>query len=305
MAARSQEVYPNRPVMVIAPSSPGAGFELHGRFILQKLGKILGQPFVLDFKPGAAQTIGTAFVARAKPDGYTLLFTSGAHVLGNVLYKELSYDPVRSFVAIGQTTVQPVAFVVESSVPAKNFREFVDFVKKNKGKVNMGVSGIGASNHLAGAWLNDVTGMDMTFVAYKGSGPLLTGLMAKDVHAGMPTVAAAMPHVKSGRLRALAVTGNERVAVSPDVATIKEQGYPEYSFAQWQGFLAPVGTPDHIVKKLSEALKQVMGDPETIAHMSRYGDTAIAGEPENFRRLIVSETERWTKMAQVLNIEKE
>lgn len=305
VAALSQESYPSRPVMVIAPSSPGAGFELHGRFILQKLGKVLGQSFVLDFKPGAAQTIGTAFVARAKPDGYTLLFTSGAHVLGNVLYKDLSYDPIRSFESIGQTTIQPVAFVVESSVPAKNFREFVDFVKKNKGKINMGVSGLGASNHLAGAWLNEVTGMDMTFVAYKGSGQLLTGLMSKDVHAGMPTVAAVIPHIQSGRLRALAVTGSERSAGAPDIPTIKEQGYPEYSFAQWQGFLAPAGTPDHIVKKLSSALQQVMRDPETIAHMNRYGDTAVAGTPENFKRLMVSETERWTKMAQGLNIEKQ
>lgn len=292
-AAIAQSTYPTKPVLVIVPGAPGAGFDIHGRVFFEKLGQQMGQRFVMDFRPGAGQTIGTAHAARAANDGYTLLFTSGTHSAAQLLYKDLTYDPVKSFVTISQTTAQFPVLVANATKPFKTMQEYIAYGKANKGKINMGIAGNGGLSHYAAAWMADAAGIEITYVPYQSAGPMLVGLLGGDVDSGMPTLAAALPHIKSGRLVALGMTSSTRSTLMPDLPTLAEQGAPGFGYSQWQGVLAPVGTPTAIVNRLHQELVKVVKSPDVVAHLARYGDQGVGSSPEEFSAMLIGEVNRW------------
>jgi tripartite-type tricarboxylate transporter receptor subunit TctC len=294
--ASAQGSYPARPVNVVIPGAPGAGFELIGRIFFPKLSENVGQTFVLDFRPGAAQTLATAYVAKSAPDGYTLLFTSGTHAVGQILYKDLSYDPVKSFAPIAQTTTQTIALLINSGVPAKNVQEYIAWAKANKGKVNWGTAGNGTLSHFSAAWFNLLGGTEATYIPYKSAGPLLTSIISGEVHIGTVTLSSARPHINSGKIRVLGVTSIKRNPLAPDVPTVAEQGVAGFDYSQWQGLLAPSGTPSAIVTFLNGEMNKVTRSADVVERVAKMGDQAVGSTPEEFRNLIANDVARWKKV---------
>jgi tripartite-type tricarboxylate transporter receptor subunit TctC len=294
----AESAYPAKPVTVVAPSSPGAGFEIHGRVYLQKLSESMQRQFILDFRPGAGQTLGTANVAKAAPDGYMLLFTSATHTVAALVYKDLSYDPIKDFVPITLMTSQPITLIVSATTPVNSVTEYINYARANPGKVNMATGGLGSLSHFAGAWLHYLTKTEVSFIPYKGAGDLLIALIGGQVQSGTATLASTLPHVKAGRLRLLGITSRNRTPFMPDLPTVAEQGVPGYEYVQWQGFLAPAGTPPAIVRKLNAELVKVAKNPEVIQKVAQVGDQTVGSTPEEFGVTLVNEVNRWRKLVE-------
>jgi len=296
LAQGAADSYPSRPVTVVAAIAAGGGIDIEARQYLNKLSPMMGQNFVLDFKPGAAGTIGANFVARARPDGYTLHVVAGGFTVFPAFYKDLPFDVVKDFAPISQMSERTSVLQVANGFPAKTFPEFVAYAKANPGKVNYGTTGPGSITHLSGAWLSDVTGIKLTFIHYKGTGPLLVELMAGRLDVGSGILSAALPYVNGGKTRAIAMMNNKRSKLLPNLPTVEEQGVPGFNYVNWMGFLAPAGTPAPIVDKLSDNLAKVARLPEIVAMLEKDGSNAIGGTPGQFRTLIVSEAARWKKI---------
>ena len=225
-AQGTAEAYPSKAVTVVAAIAPGGGIDVEARMYTTRISALMGQQFVLDFKPGAAGTIGAAYVARAKPDGYTLHVVGGGFSVFPAFYKDLSFDVVKDFAQISQMSERSSVLQLSPNFPAKNFAEFVVYARANPGKVNYGTTGAGSITHLAGAWLADATNSKITFVHYKGTGPLLIDLMAGRLDIGSGILAAALPYVNTGKTRAIAMLNDKRSSLLPGVQTVAEQGVP-------------------------------------------------------------------------------
>lgn len=288
--------YPSRPIRIIVPFTPGAGTDIVGRAVAQSLSEAWGQSLVVDNRPGAGGTIAGELVARANPDGYTLM-------LGNVstlaiargLYPKLPYDPLRDFAPITLITTSENVVVVHPSVPVRSVKELIAYAKANPGKLNYGSSGSGTTSHLGGAMFASMAGVDITHVPYKGSGPMLTDLLGGQLQLAFSSVPTALPHIKAGRLRPLAVTRLKRSATLPDLPTVHET-LRGFDISLWQGIVAPAGTPRVLVAKLNEQIVKSLGMPDLRRKLSAQGLDPVGNSPEQFAAYMKAEADKWARI---------
>ena len=288
------QTYPAKPVSLVVGFAPGGSADSLARLLAQKLGSSLGQPVVVDNKPGAGGTIATAAVAASKPDGYTLLMVTSGHAGSAALYPKLSYDTLKSFEPVAKVGASPVVIVAPASAPYKQLKDVIDAARKSPGKLNYAAGGGGATTtSLAAEFLKNEAKIDMVMVPYKGSGPALTALLSGEVDLGFDIPSSALPHIKAGKLRPLAVTTKTRSSVLPDVPTVAEQGMSGFEVTGWFGVLAPAGTPAAVVARLNKEINAVLSDPDTKAKLQGLGIEAASGSPTEFGKLIASETQRY------------
>ncbi len=293
--------YPAKPVIMVVPFAPGGGTEIEGRTFVAKLSENLGRQFIMDFKPGAAMTIGMTHAARAAPDGYTLLFVSANYPLVPLVAKDLPYDPVKAFAPVSLLSKRSALMVVHPSLPVKNVKEYIALAKARPGEINFATGGPGGIQHLTGAWLNSITRTKTTFIHYKASGAMIPDLLAGRSHISPMSFPLGLPLVKSGKMRALGVASLERSLLLPELPTFAEQGVPDFEYSTWLGVLAPAQTPVAIINKLSAELIKITKSPEVA---QRLGDETrlIGSTPEQFRKHVAVETERWRKVVQEAQI---
>ena len=294
-ALHAQE-YPVRPVRVVVPFSPGGAVDGPMRIIAQELSKRLGQQVVVENKPGAGATIGSELVAKAAPDGYTLLLASQTNAISATLYARLPFDPVEDFTPISLIGREPGVLVVNPALPVKTFQEFVAYVKERPGQIDYASSGNGSGQHLFAALLATMTGMKMNHIPYRGSGQATTDLLGGQVMVSIPGTAGMVGHIKAGKLRALAVTGDKRSPQLPDVPTVMESGVPGYEAYVWMGLLAPKGTPAPIVDRLHRELMQVLATGEVKAYMATAGIEIVGSTPAEFGRFFRTEKDQWARV---------
>ena len=294
--AASAQAWPDRPVKIIVPFGPGGFTDVAARILQKELSASLGQSVVIENKPGAGSTIGTAEVANAKPDGYTLAMISTTHVISPHLYKQIPYDPIKGFTPVMKLAEGPYVLVVHPSVPAKNVAELVALAKSQPGAIDYASSGNGSAQHLVGALFNSSAGVKMNHVPYKGSNQAMNDLVGGNVKVSFVGVPNALPNLASGKLRALGVSTAKRYAELPDVPSIAEAGLPGYDATVWLGLLAPAGTPRDVVQKINAEIAKVLSTPEARKLMASAGvDVSIAG-PDEFGALLRSELDRWGKV---------
>ena len=294
--------YPNKPIRLILPMPPGGPVDILGRIIGQKLAERLGQPVVPENRPGAGGNIGMEYTAKARPDGYTIVLTTTGLSISPNLYKKLNYDPIKDLVPISLTAQSHFVVLTQPSLPVKNLKDFVDYARANPGKLNFGSSGIGMATQLANVLLNRLAKIDIVHVPYKGAAPALTGLMGGEVAMMVIVTAAAIPQIQAGKVRALAVLGNERVPSLPNVPTAKEAGIDNLVVTGWYGLLAPAGTPRDIVNRLNEEWTKIAAMPDTKEKMQRVEFEPISSTPEQFSEFLKTETVRWGKVIKEANI---
>jgi tripartite-type tricarboxylate transporter receptor subunit TctC len=290
------QAYPNKPIKLIVPFAPGGFTDVVARILGQKLSISLGQPFVIENKAGAGSTIGTDFVAKAAPDGYTLVMVSTTHVISPAIYPKLPYDPIKSFTPVGKLVDSAYVLLVNPKVPANNVAEFIALAKASPDKIHYASSGNGSSQHLMGGMFASMTGVKMKHVPYKGSGGAANDLVAGVVESSFAGVPNAMAQVPAGRLKALAVTTSKRIPQLPDVPTMQEAGVPGYNASVWLGLLAPAGTPKEVVMKLNAEIAKVLSAADTKKELYAAGVEADISTPEALNALMVQELDRWGKV---------
>ena len=290
--------YPSKPVKLVVPYPPGGPTDIVARVIAQRLQTQTGQAFVVENLPGAGGNTGAAAVARAAPDGYTLLVATTAHAINPSLFKNLSYQFGKDFAPITQLTAGPLVIVVNPALPVKTVAELIHLAKAKPGDLNFASSGNGQSTHLAGELFNATAGTRIRHVPYKGSAPALTDTMAGQTQLMFDTMLSAMPHVKGGKLRAIAVTSAQRSPAAPDLPTVAES-LPGFEAIAWNGLLAPANTPREIVAKLSAELRSAMEQPEVRERFEAQGFAAAWTPPEAFGGFIRAEIDKWAKGVQV------
>jgi tripartite-type tricarboxylate transporter receptor subunit TctC len=300
------QTYPTKPVSLVVGFAPGGSADSLARLLAQKLASSLGQPVIVDNKPGAGATIATAAVAASKPDGYTLLMVTSGHAGSAALYPKLSYDTLKSFEPVAKVGASPVVIVAPASAPYKQLKDVIDAARKSPGKLNYAAGGGGATTtSLAAEFLKNEAKIDMVMVPYKGSGPALTALLSGEVDLGFDIPSSALPHIKAGKLRPLAVTTKTRSSVLPDVPTVAEQGMAGFEVTGWFGVLAPAGTPAAVIARLNKEINAVLSDPETRNKLEGIGVEAAPGSPADFGKLIASETRRYGDAIRKLGIKAE
>jgi tripartite-type tricarboxylate transporter receptor subunit TctC len=298
------QAYPTRPVRLIVGFVPGNPPDIVARLTGQWLSERLGQPFVVENRPGASGFIGTEAVVRAPPDGYTLLVTGVNDVVGATLYDKLNYNFMRDIAPVAAIIRQPLVMVVHPSFPAKTVPEFIAHAKANPGKVNMASAGTGTPPHLVGALFKAMADVDMVHVAYRGGAPALTDLIGGQVQVMFVGTPASIEYIRSGKLRPLGVTTATRSKVLPDVPTVGEF-VPGYEASTWFGVGAPKNTPSQIIDKLNKEINAGHADPKLKAQLASLGGTVLPGSPADFGKLIADETEKWGKVIRALNIKAE
>ncbi|MET0630867.1 MAG: tripartite tricarboxylate transporter substrate binding protein [Xanthobacteraceae bacterium] len=293
------QAYPNRPVKIVIPFAPGGPTEFILRLIADRLTTALGQAFIIENRPGGAGgTVGAKSVAVAEPDGYTLLFSSpGPLVTAAAIYKNLDYDPIKSFAPIAMVIYAPQMLAVHPTMPVNSLPELIAYAKSNPGKVAFGSSGHGTQPHLLGEMLKVMAGVDIVHVPYRGAGRSVTDVVAGQVQMIFETTAILLPHIQSGKLRALAVAAEARSPLLPGVPTTAENGYPKLTASFWSGVLAPAGTPAAIVAKLNGAINEILKSKEAQDGLARLSAEARIGSPQDFAAFIASETPRWAAIA--------
>jgi tripartite-type tricarboxylate transporter receptor subunit TctC len=294
----SAQGYPNRPLKLLVGAPPGGGNDIVARIVARKMSENLGQPVVIENRPGAGATIATEVVAKAQPDGYTLLLTPSAHALSATIYPKLPYDSVRSFTSIGEIAVMPTVLIVPPNLPVNTVSDLIALAKSKPGELNYASGGNGTAQHLGGELLKLVAGVDITHVPYKGSGPAVADLMSSQVHLMVDTAAAALPHIKSGKVKALAVSSKERFPSLPNIPTTEESGLRGFEVAAWYGLLAPANTPAPIVSRLNAELNKALEDRGTQVALEAQGARVTGGPPEQFMLRIAREIERWRPVIQ-------
>ena len=305
--ANSQEgvgSYPSKPVLVIAPIASGGPIDTETRLYSNRMAEILGQPFVVDNKPAAGGSIGGLFVAKAAPDGYTLLSLSTAFTIYPNFY-DLPFDLLKDFVPISQLSNRTTVFVVTPNSPIKSFTEYIAFAKANPGKINFGTTGAGSGTHLAGAWMHSATGSTVNYIHYKGTGPLMPDLFAGRIDVTPVGLIVALSAIKAGKVRVLAILNDRRAKSLPGVPTVSEQGIPGYNYANWLGFVAPRATPIAIVNKLSDGFAKVASSPDVVAALERGGGEMVGSTSNQFRQVLNDDLNRWRTLIQDAGIKIE
>ena len=296
-AANAAEAYPNRPVRLIIPYSPGGAADVPGRIVAQKLSELLGQQVVVDNRPGAGSLIGAETAAHAAPDGYTVLLIANTHYVTAALRTKPTFHPVDDFTHITSWLSAPSVLAVHPSLPAKTLKDLIAMAKVAPGKVDFASSGNGSTQHLLGALLMRMGGFEMTHVAYKGSGPAMADLIGGQVKVGFPGIALAMSHLKSGKLRALGISSSKRSPELPDVPTIAEAGVPGYDATQWLGFAGPKGLPEPIVKRVFDATHQALASPDVVKSLRNAGgEVYLSASPKEFLQFSRNESAKWARV---------
>ncbi|MFC5522289.1 Bug family tripartite tricarboxylate transporter substrate binding protein [Polaromonas jejuensis] len=295
--AQAQTAWPAKPVTIIVPFVAGGGTDIGARILAQRLSQMWGQAVVIDNKGGAGGNVGLELVSRARPDGYTLLVGNvGTQSINPTLYKKLSYNPDTSFVPVGQFAELPFVLAVTPSLPVKNVKELVDMAKAQPDKLTYASSGNGGSPHLSGETFKIATGTKMLHVPYKGGGAAMTDLMAGNVDMIFASVLETSGFIKSGKLKALAITSKSRVSAMPDVPTLQESGVSGAESGSWIGLLAPAGTPQEIIDKVSQGLRQAVAAPEIQQQLLAQGAVAKGGTPAEFAQLIAADRKRYARI---------
>jgi len=297
LVTQAQPAFPTKPITIIVPFSAGGTTDILARVVGLYMGTDLGQPVVVDNRAGAGGNIGGQAAARATADGYTLFMgTVGTHAINQSLYKKMPFDPIKDFAPLSRVAMVPNLLVANPSQPYKNVKEMIAYAKANPGKINFGSSGNGSSIHLSGELFKQMAGVDMQHVPYRGSAPAVSDLLGGQISVMFDNMPSAIPHVKGGKLRALAVTTAKRSPALPDVPTIAEAGVPGYEATSWFGLLAPAGTPAPIVAKLNASILKALADPEVKKKLAEQGAEPFGEKPEQFAAFIQAETAKWGKV---------
>jgi tripartite-type tricarboxylate transporter receptor subunit TctC len=293
-ALTAHAAYPDKPIRIVIGFPAGGPLDLHARLLSDKLQAVLGQPILVDYKPGAGGSVGAEFVAKSPADGYTLMLANtGVMVINGALYSKLPYHTLKDFTPLARTAMQPLALLVNNDVPARSLKDFTDYTRKNPGKVNYGSAGNGGISHLVPEMFKSATGLFMVHIPYRGSAPAFTDLMGGQVQFMAESIPQAANYHKQGKVRALAVTSKERNPALPDVPTAIESGLKGFEVVGFYGFLAPVGTPKEVVTKLSDAFKQVLASPDVRSRMVSQGADPAFLDGDEFGKYLVQETPRW------------
>jgi tripartite-type tricarboxylate transporter receptor subunit TctC len=295
------QAYPSRPVRIIVGAAPSGSFDIMARLIGQRLSEQLGQPFVIDNRPGAVGNIATEAVVRSPADGYTLLLVGAPHAINATLYDKLNFNFIRDIAPVAGIHREPLVMVLNPSVPAKTVPEFIAYAKANPGKINMASAGNGTPAHVAGELFKMMTGISLVHVPYRGAGGALPDLLAGQVQVMFPTMSASIQYVRAGNLRALAVTTATRSDALPQVSTVSDF-VPGFEATLWTGIGAPKNTPADIVDKLNREINAGFADPTIKARLADLGGTPLVGSPADFGKLIAEETEKWGKVIRAANI---
>jgi tripartite-type tricarboxylate transporter receptor subunit TctC len=301
LAAQAQaQAFPTKALTMVVPFSPGGTTDILARVVGQFMSKDLGQPVIVDNRPGAGGNIGAQMVARAAPDGYTLLMgTVGTHAINQSLYKKLAFDPIKDFAPVSRVALVPNLLVANPSQPYKTVKELIAYAKANPGKVSFASSGSGTSIHLSGEMFQQMAKVDMQHIPYKGSAPALTDLLGGQTAIMFDNMPSVIGHVRAGKLRPIAVTTPQRSPALPDVPTIAESGVPGYSATSWFGILVPAGTPGPVVARLNASILKALADPEVKKKLAEQGAEPHGEKPEQFAEFIRSETAKWGQTVKV------
>jgi tripartite-type tricarboxylate transporter receptor subunit TctC len=302
LGVASAQDYPTKPIHMIVPFTPGGGTDTFCRLVSDKLSQVLGQQIVVENRPGAGGTIGTAVVAQADPDGYTLAWVSGSHTINPALYKDLSFDPIADFEPITMPASGPGVLVVDPNLGVGSVKELVELLKSKPGQINYASAGTGTPPHLSAELFKLKTGTDMVHIPYKGNNPAFVDMLAGRVSVFFPTIPSSLQYINGGQLKALAVTTAKRSSALPDVPTMQEAGVEDYATSSWYGILAPAGTPQEIVDKVQQATAQVLADPEMKKKVTDLGLEVEASTPADFAAFLKEDLARWQEVVAKANI---
>jgi tripartite-type tricarboxylate transporter receptor subunit TctC len=294
--------FPEKPITIVIQAAPGGSPDILARIIGKYLSERVGQPVIVENKPGGAGNIASELVANAAPDGYTLLGTSDSLSINQTLFKDLPFHAETSFAPVIQAISASQVLAVNEDIPANNLQEFLALAKSKPGEVSLASPAIGTTGQLGVLLLENLTGIDVTPAVYKSAQPALTDVLGKHADGIIVTLAPALPHIKSGKLKALAVSPSERSAALPDVPTFVEQGVPEFNFTSWQGFVAPAGTPPEVIAKLNTEINAVIADPAARAQLVEQAFEPVGGTPEQLGEVIKSGITRWAEVIKANNI---
>jgi tripartite-type tricarboxylate transporter receptor subunit TctC len=297
------QTWPSRPVRFIVPSPPGDGSDIASRAVGQKLHERLGQPFVVDNKPGAGGIVGSEAARHAPADGYTFIMgNAGSHGINAAVYSKLGYHPLRDFEPVTMINRAPNVCVLNTALPARTLTEFLDLARREPGKYQFGSGGNGSSAHMTVEYLKMVAKVDMLHVPYRGASPALSDTVAGHVHLFCGNLPPTMPFIKAGQLRPLGITTLQRNSELPDVPTVAESGFAGFETVAWFGLFAPKGTPAAIVNRLQAEIADVLKTPEVAQRLASLGTEPVGDSPESFRRFVTSEIEKWTHVAEAANV---
>jgi tripartite-type tricarboxylate transporter receptor subunit TctC len=303
--AQAQNNYPARPVRIVVPSPPGGGTDIVARVLGQYLSKSMGQQFIVENRPGAGNMIGIESVARAAPDGYTLLMVPSTLALNQVMYKKVSYDPIRDFAPITQTVTAPNVLLVNAALPVKSVTDLIALAKQKPGQLTYSTPGTGTSPHMAMELLKSMAGIDLQHIPYRGTAPAVTDVISGQITATFANAFTAKPAIDSGGARPLGVSGLKRVGALPDVPPIAEVGVPKFEATQWYGLLAPAGTPPEIVTRLYQEAAQALKTQDMKDKLAADGGEPVGSTPAEFAALIKAELAKWAAVANAANIQPE
>ena len=298
-AALHAQAFPGKPLHLVVPFPPGAGTDMFARVLAQKLSESLGQPVVVDNKPGGGATIGTDFVAKSPPDGYTLLLSTTSHAINPSVYSKLPYDTLRDFATVTQVATVPTVLVVHPSLPVKTPQELVAFARSSPGKLNVGSSGSGTVFHLAAELMKSMAGLEMVHVPFKGGGPALAALLANHVNVLFETSLTVTEYAKAGKLRMLAVGSPKRSSAMPELPTMAESGFPGFSAENWYGVYVPAGTSREIVTRLNRDIVKALNQPDVRERFASQGAELIGNTPEQHEEFLKAEMAKWARIARL------
>jgi len=301
--AAAQSDYPARPVRIVVPSPPGGGTDIIARVLAQYLSKTMSQQFFVENRPGAGNMIGIESVARAAPDGYTLLFAPSTLALNSVLYKKVSYDPVRDFAPITIAATTANVLIVNPGLPVKSLGDLIALAKRQPGELTYGTPGIGTSPHMSMELFKSMAGIDLRHIPYRGTAPAVTDVITGQIAATFANALTAKPQVDAAKVRALAVSGPKRIAALPDIPPVAEAGVPGYAAVQWYALLAPAGTPAEIIPRLHAEATQALKTAEMQEKLAADGAEPVGSTPDELAALIRNELDKWNKVARAANIE--
>ncbi len=290
------QTFPAKPVRIIVPFPPGGGTDITARLVGQRMAEAIKQPVIIDNRPGGGTQLGTELTMRAAADGYTVMIASASHAINPTLYKKVNYDPIKDFAPITLAIAFPFAIVAHPSLPVRNVRELIEHAKANPGRISYASSGTGATNHLAGELFKRTAGIDLLHVPYKGGGPAVNDTIGGQVNMMFGTVLETMPHARSGRLRALAMTSAKRAAFAPDVPTAAEDGLPGYDVTGWYAFLAPSGVAPAVLASLNREMVAALETPALRQKLLAMGAEPWPTTPSRAQEFIVAEVARWRKV---------
>ena len=298
----AQSSYPDRPIRVIVPLAPGGGSDYTARYIGLRLADRVGQAVVVDNRPAASGIVGTELVAKAVPDGYTLLLAYSTHAQSAKLFTTLPYDPIKDFAPVTEVIATPLTLLIHPSVPASTVKEVVAYAKANPGKLNYGSSGPGSSPHLAAELFNSMAGIKTVHVPYKGVSQYITAQISNEIQFSFSNMFTTMPHWKAGRLKLLATGGSKRMEAMPDLPTIDEAGVPGFEALTWYGFMAPAKTPRAVVDKLQREIAAIVKTPEVHQTFVSQGNEPLANTPDQFAKVIRDDAEKWGAIGKKLGV---